>query len=90
MAKKDKFVLVESTTFQKFMNEKTKLEGIYGTNAAVKKVISNINRKLNELELNDITAGQKSTLLKRELEETKKYLQSVYLRNEDVVEDEKM
>ena len=90
MTKKDDFVLEKSSTFQRFMNEKTKLEGIYGTNSAVKKVISSINKKLNELELNDIAEGQGSTLLKRELEETKKYLQTVYLRNEDVVEDEKM
>ncbi len=90
MAKKDKFVLAETATFQKFMNDKTKLEGIYGTESAVKKVILSINKKLNELELSNVTEGQGSALLKRELEETKQYLQSVYLRNEDNVENEKM
>ncbi len=90
MAKKDKFVLTDSAVFQKYLNEKTKLEGIYGTETAVKKVILRINKKLNELELNNITVGQNSALLKRELEETKQYLQSVYLKTEDVVEDEKI
>lgn len=87
MAKKNKFVLEESEIFQRAMNEKHKLEVIYGTDTAVKKIVISINRKLNELKLKDVAEGQKNTRLKKELEETKKYLQYVYLQNENITDE---
>ncbi len=89
MGKKN-FNLSESAVFQRFMNEKTKLEGIYGTEKAVKKVISEINNRLDEINLHNTYLDASNQALQKELEETKNYLQTIYLKTEDITEEEKM